>query len=190
MDVCSKILSKILTDRAYLILNVHDSKYQFGATPKIGCQDGSFVLKTLLHLRRQHNIDTYVILDDLVKAFDTTNHKLLIEILEKYRAPPTFCDAIKRLYENLKVVLKIEKETAEISQGVGVRQSDNLSPVLFLFLMSALAETLESEWSEANLPKVRLHRASMENAEEFPKGQLTGHDKETLSRGTPLDLSC
>ncbi|KAL7540629.1 hypothetical protein ACHAWF_006738 [Thalassiosira exigua] len=109
MDVCSKILSKILTDRAYLILNVHGSKYQFGATPKVGCQGGFFVLKTLLHLRRQHNLDTYVIFADLVKAFDVTNHKLLIKILEKYGAPPKFCDAIERLYENLKVVLKVGK---------------------------------------------------------------------------------
>ncbi|KAL7526507.1 hypothetical protein ACHAWF_001800 [Thalassiosira exigua] len=170
MDVCSKILSKILADRAYLILNVHGSKHQFGGTPKVGCQDGSFVLKTLLHLRRQHNLGTYVVFADLVKAFDTTNHKLLIEILEKYGAPPKFCNTIERLYTNLKVVLKIGKETAEISQGVGVRQGDNLSPVLFLFLMSAFAETLELEWAKANLPKVRLHRASMETAEEFAKG--------------------
>ncbi|KAL7530279.1 hypothetical protein ACHAWF_003312, partial [Thalassiosira exigua] len=52
MDVCSKVLSKIPTDRSYLILNVHGSKYQFGAAPKIGCQDDSFVFKTLLHLRQ------------------------------------------------------------------------------------------------------------------------------------------
>ena len=30
-------------------------KSQFGATPEVGCQDGSFTLKTLLHIRRQHN---------------------------------------------------------------------------------------------------------------------------------------
>ncbi|KAL7523108.1 hypothetical protein ACHAWF_000373 [Thalassiosira exigua] len=92
------------------------------------------------------------------------------------------------MYTNLKVVLKIGKEAVEISQGVGVRQGDSLSPVLFLFLMSAFAKTLESEWAEANLPKIRLHCASMETTEEFAKGQLMGHDREALNRGASLDI--
>jgi hypothetical protein len=44
------------------------------------------------------------------------------------------------------VVLKIDKEITEIMQCVGVRQGDNMAPVLFLFLMSAVAETLEPAW--------------------------------------------
>ncbi|KAL7529522.1 hypothetical protein ACHAWF_003009 [Thalassiosira exigua] len=144
----------------------------------VWCRDSSFVLKTLLHIRRQHNLSTHIVFANLVKAFDTKNHKLPIEILEKYGAQSKeFCNAIEMLYTNLKVVLKIGIETAEISQGVGVRQGDNLSPVLFLFLMSAFAKTLEWERAKANLPKVCLHRASMETAEEFAKGQLTGHDR-------------
>ncbi|KAL7531695.1 hypothetical protein ACHAWF_003870, partial [Thalassiosira exigua] len=110
------------------IPNLASTWDQFGATPEMGCQDGSFVLKSLLHLRRQHNLDTFVVFADLVKAFDTSNHELMIDILERYGAPPKFCNAIQRLYDNLKVVLKIGKEKAEIGQGVGIRQRDNLSP--------------------------------------------------------------
>ena len=49
------------------------------------------------------------------------------------------------MYRDLVVVLKIEKEVVELPQTVGIRQGDNMAPVLFLFLMSAFAETLESE---------------------------------------------
>jgi hypothetical protein len=49
------------------------------------------------------------------------------------------------------VVLKIEKETVELPQSDGVRQGDNMAPVLFLFLMSAFAETLEIEWKAAGI---------------------------------------
>ena len=83
MDVSSKIFSKVLSNRLYKILEIHETKCQFGATPKLGFQDGSFTLKTLLNLRRIHNLDTYVAFVDLVKAYDTANHKLLIELLEK-----------------------------------------------------------------------------------------------------------
>jgi hypothetical protein len=51
----------------------------------------------------------------LVKAYDTANHDLLIDILEKYGAPPRFASAIKHIYKDLVVVLKIEKEVVEIS---------------------------------------------------------------------------
>jgi hypothetical protein len=34
----------------------------------------------------------------------------------------------------------------EFHQEVGIRQGDNMAPVLFLFLMTAFAETLEMEW--------------------------------------------
>jgi hypothetical protein len=42
---------------------------------------------------------------DLVKAYDTANHDLLLKVLEKYSAPPKFVAAIKKIYTNLTVVL-------------------------------------------------------------------------------------
>ncbi len=50
----------------------------------------NFTLKSILHLRRQHNLDTYVIFADLVKAYDTYNHELMLKILEQDGAPPKF----------------------------------------------------------------------------------------------------
>ena len=79
------------------------------------------------------------------------NHELLLMLLEKYSAPLLFVSAVERLYRDLVVVLKIEKEQQEFCQSVGVRQGDNMAPVLFLFLMSAFAETLESEWKSAGI---------------------------------------
>ena len=65
--------------------------------------------------------------------------------------PPQFRD-IKRLYTNLNVAVKIGKEKWDINQEVGVRQGDsNVSSVIFLFLMSAFAETLENEWSNPDI---------------------------------------
>jgi hypothetical protein len=55
------------------------------------------------------------------------------------------CQLVEHIYQDLVVVLKIEKETVELPQSVGVRQGDNMAPVLFLFLTSAFAETLQIE---------------------------------------------
>jgi hypothetical protein len=63
---------------------------------------------------------------DLVKTYNTTNHKLLIDALCRYGAPPKFATAIKTIYRNNTYVLKIENQVEEILQSVGVHQGDNM----------------------------------------------------------------
>ena len=151
MDVCSKIFSSIMNGRAFRLLELHGMQFQFGETPTLGCQDGLFTLKTLLNAHKNHNLLSFVAFVDLVKAYDTANHKLLLKVLEKYGAPPKIIAAIKTMYTDLKVVLKMDKEIREILQSIGVRQGNKLAPVLFLFLMSAAAETLEPVWGQADI---------------------------------------
>jgi hypothetical protein len=110
MDVCSKIFSRILCACSYKLLKKHGTKHQYGATPNCGCQDMNFTLKSILHLQQQHNQDTYVVFANPVKAYDTYNHELMLKILEQYTPPPKFRESIKRLYTNLKVIVKIGKE--------------------------------------------------------------------------------
>ncbi len=60
MDVCSKIFSSIMNDRAFKLLDKHAMQFQFGGTPELGCRDGLYVLKTLLTMRKNHNLPSYV----------------------------------------------------------------------------------------------------------------------------------
>ena len=89
-----------------------------------------------------------------MKAYDTTIHDLLVEVLERYGAPPKICSVVRHLYTDLKVLVNLSGCKAEIEQSVGVRQGDNLSPVLFLFMISAFAESLEIEWRKEGLETV------------------------------------
>ena len=65
--------------------------------------------KMLLHTRHNHDLPTYVAFVDLFKAFDTVYHTLMIQILKKYGAPPKLRSSMARMYQDLKVVLKIGK---------------------------------------------------------------------------------
>jgi hypothetical protein len=89
MDVCSKIFSSVMNGRAFKLLEQNGTRFQFGGTPELGCRDGLFVLKTLLTMQKNQNLSSYVALVNLVKAYDTANHNLLLDILEKYGAPPS-----------------------------------------------------------------------------------------------------
>ena len=76
------------------------------------------------------------------------------------------------MYTDLKVVLKIDKEITEIMQSVGVQQGDSMAPVLFLFLKSAAAETLESAWQQAGIEVLTMAHTP---DNELDTGCVRGH---------------
>ena len=158
MDIGAKIFSSMMCKRLFTIINLHGVKYQFGSAPRVGCQDGLFTINTALHQTHNHNLPTYVAFVDLVKAFDTVNHAMLLKILVKYDAPPKLCSAIERMYTDLKIILKIGKVKAEMGQTVGVRQGDCVAPVLFLFMLMVFAETLEIRWRQTALNILIFHQ--------------------------------
>ena len=88
MDIRSKIFSSLLCKRLFSIIKKHGVKYQFESSPGVGCQDGTFTIKMLIHTRHNHDLSTYVAFVDLVKAFDTVDHTPILQILKKYGAPP------------------------------------------------------------------------------------------------------
>ena len=88
MNVISKVLRKIINKRLFKLLDKYATKYQFGGTPGLCCREGIFTLKTLLHTRQNHGLGTHMAFIDLVKAYSTANHELLLVILQLYGAPP------------------------------------------------------------------------------------------------------
>ena len=117
-------------------------------------------------MRKNHDLPSFVAFFDPVKAYDTANHDLCFKVLKQYGAPPKFCSAIRRTYKDPTVVLKLGKNIEEIMQEVGVRQGNNMVPVLVLFLMSAFAESLELIWEENGLKFIKLKRTSDGDFEE------------------------
>ena len=75
---------------------------------------------------------------------------MMLKILERYGTPPKLRSTISRMYQDLKVVLKIGKIEDKMSQTVGVRQGDCMAPVLFIFMVMAFSETLEKNGSCQN----------------------------------------
>ena len=109
---------------------------------------GTFTIKLLPHTRHNHDLPTYVAFVDLVKVFDTFDHTLILHILKNYGAPPNLRSSIDRMYQYLKVVLKIGKTKEIMCQTVDVRQEDCMAPVLLLFMVMAFAEKLKNNGQE------------------------------------------
>ncbi len=172
IDICSKVFSSVLNTRAFLLLKKHGSRFQFGGTPNVGCRDGLFTLKALINACQNHDLLLFVGFIDLVKAYDTANHALLLCILEQYGAPPKFVTAIETIYKDNIAVLKIVHEVVEIPQTVGIQQCDNMAPVFFLFLMTAFAETLEIVWKQQGIPILNV---MMTANDKLSEGRICSH---------------
>jgi hypothetical protein len=67
---------------AFKLLDAHGTRFQFGGTPNLRCHDCLFVIKTLLTMQKNYNLPSYVAFVDLIKAYDTANHNLLLDILK------------------------------------------------------------------------------------------------------------
>ena len=68
-------MSIVLTIRLQIVFEKKGTPIQFGASPHTGCPDSSFHLRSMLQMNKEHSIDSWVVFVDLVKAFDSINHK-------------------------------------------------------------------------------------------------------------------
>ena len=136
--------------------------------PGVSCYHGSCRINTILHSCHNHNLPTWVLFANLVKAFDTSNH----ELLERYVCLLNLHSAIARMYKDSVVRLMIGKIETSIPFEVGVKQGDSIAPVFFLFIMMAFAETLQKEWIRNDLRQLQFCR---HDNSPHSSGHITSH---------------
>ena len=84
----AKIISAILARRH--LINLENSKANVNQFGHIGCQETLHELHSALILIKQHGLAMYaLLLVNLLKAFNTVKHSLLLLLLAKYRIPTT-----------------------------------------------------------------------------------------------------
>jgi hypothetical protein len=146
LDVASKVMSSILVKRMQGVLQECGLESQSGFTPDRGTIDGLFSVFVALQKRKEHNLDSWILFVDLVKAFDSVPRAALFAVLRRFGLPDHFINLVIRLHKNAKVKVKIGDVDSEIDSSIGVRQGSCEGPVLFLFVMQAALETLN--WPE------------------------------------------
>ena len=146
LDVCSKLISSMMAAR----LNKHLQKVglvnQFGFTPFEGTEGAISSLKILLQNLTAAEREAYVLFVDLVKAFDSVNREMLWKILAKYGVPKPMIDLIEKMYTDINIEVVLGKVTVEFDSTSGVKQGDNLAPILFLFVIQAALDTMNRDW--------------------------------------------
>jgi len=138
IKVTQKIVLIIIGSRLEALIESLDIESQCGYRYGRGCRDAIFAVRLLLKKRKEHQLETWAVFVDLVKAFDTVNRVFLWEVLVRFGCPESFVDRLRAIHKNVIIVLtKDGKEVRFRSEG-GVRQGDILGPPLFVLFMAML----------------------------------------------------
>ena len=144
-DIAAKLISSIIATRLTKHIATFSMDEQCGSLFGKGCADAKFTLKSSLQTLREHQHEAHVLFVDLVKAYDSVNRELLWKILKLYGIPDSLIIILKKLHSNVTYIMKVGEEEVEIKGTVGVKQGDNLGPILFILLIQAVSSTLDKK---------------------------------------------
>ena len=95
----------------------------------------------MLRKRREHGLETWVLLLDLVKAFDRVPRELLWLVLLRLGVPPKLVRLLQALHDQVHVGFDVNGVTRTLMSVIGVKQGDLLGPKLFTFFKAAISES-------------------------------------------------
>ena len=141
LEVAYKIVAIVIHKRLQPLIESLDHENQCGFRQGRGCTDAVFTVKMALKKRREHNLETWVLFIDLVKAFDRVPRDMLWLILLKFGVSEKLVDVLKRLHKNFKVTFDVNSISHTMSCTIGVKQGDILGPDLFVIYIAAIMST-------------------------------------------------
>ena len=130
----SKVFEKIIYHRLnnYFITQNTLAKQQFGFRAKHSTSHViSDVINKLQNLRDNHHTSCLILLD-LSKTFNTVNHSILLDKLEKYNIRGNSLKLIENYLSNRKQIVNLNRAySTELKITCGVPQGSILGPLLF-----------------------------------------------------------
>ncbi len=112
--------------------------------------DSIFTFKQLISKRVEYGLETWLLLIDLVKAFDRVPRELLWEIMTSKGVPVMLISLLKSLHKTVKDTFIIDDFEQTIDSIIGVKQGDVVDLDLFIFFMAKVLKT----WHSSNSNKL------------------------------------
>lgn len=148
MSTVAKLFTAIMNNRlsTYMERNGYLSDEQNGFRKMRACIDHLYVLSTIIKRRQHQKLSSYACFVDFAKAFDSVNHPLLWHKLLKLGIHGTFYRMCKAMYSGIQSCVRVGNYgyTNWFPIEAGVRQGDNMSPILFALYIEDLIRDIKS----------------------------------------------
>ena len=151
-----KLFTSLINDRIYAFLNDNDllGNEQAGFRKNNSTTDQMFALHCIIDLYLQRKKKLFCTFIDYRKAFDTIQHSLLWEKLLSIGVNGNVISLIKNMYSNAKSCVKTKQGLSSFFvSNIGLRQGENLSPVLFSIFLNDLKDFLKLRTQGLNFVK-------------------------------------
>ena len=107
------------------------SQEQYGSRPQHTASEQAANLVNALHAVEKDGHEPYVVLLDVAKAFPSTLHAAIFELVHHARYPANYVAAIKNVYQHTDTYCDVKGPRIHYKPTRGVKEGCPCSPLLF-----------------------------------------------------------
>ena len=113
-------------------------------------EDHLLAATLLIEKTSEWNVDLWLGLVDVEKAFNTVDHGMLWKTLAEQGGEAGYIFLMQKLYSSQLATVSASCESCEFPIERGVKQGDPISALLFICVMEAIFRNLERRWHALN----------------------------------------
>ncbi|GBC39586.1 RNA-directed DNA polymerase from mobile element jockey-like [Rhizophagus irregularis DAOM 181602=DAOM 197198] len=162
LEVIRKSLVKLFYNRLASILASNDvlKGGNFAGLPGGSCRDPIVVLESIIHDAHVNNSPLWILSQDISKAFDSVDLKMLRFALERIKLPASATKFILSLFMKCSNrVFTAHGTTPSYRVRIGIDQGEVISPLLWVIYIDPLLTVLKNEMMDPYI----LHAPSLSN---------------------------
>jgi hypothetical protein len=149
LPVLNKVVERLIFKRLSQFFHQHlklTYRRQFGFREKCSTENAAVELcASLIQTLDKKQCATAIFLD-LKKAFDSVQHEILLDVIQKYGVRGLAYDIIRSYLSDRKQAVKIgDVSSTEMAIASGVVQGSCLGPLLFIIFINALGALIRDE---------------------------------------------
>src|SRR3954454_23107923 len=148
LDTARKLMTRIMNKRLGSILAANNilKGNNYAGLPGSNCSTPIAILESILPDAKSHNKPLFIFLQDISKAFDSMDIRMLQLAMQRLKIPTGFIKLVSTLFtDRYNTVITAYGHSAPYKTEIGIDQGETLSPLLWVIYIDPLLTVLNKE---------------------------------------------